>query len=151
LVSSSVASVMMTHNWCTILEMLLLPLAKSLDLSHGLSTAASVMIFRPISSGSSNFSYRFSIAVRLTGEFALLEEPTDDPDLAIILVLLVDGPDFAGFERQVEPEGPTYKLKLPNVNSIFLFSSTSRLLLAKSEKPVEFMIPTPKVPTVGAN
>jgi hypothetical protein len=27
--------------------------------------------------------------------------------LAIILVLFVDGPDFAGSERQVEPEGPT--------------------------------------------
>jgi hypothetical protein len=25
------------------------------------------------------------------------------------------------------------------------------LLLAKSEKAVEFMIPTPRVPTVGAN
>jgi hypothetical protein len=109
------------------------------------------MNFHPVSSGSSNFSCRFSVAARLTGEFASLEEPTDDPDLAIISVLLVDGPDFAGFERQVEPEGPTWKLRLPNVNSIFLFSSTSGLLLAESEKAVEFMIPTPRVPTVGAN
>jgi hypothetical protein len=31
------------------------------------------------------------------------------------------------------------------------FSSTFELLLAKSEKAVEFMIPTPSVPTVGAN
>jgi hypothetical protein len=31
------------------------------------------------------------------------------------------------------------------------FSSTSELMLAKSEKAVEFMIPTPRVPTVGAN
>jgi hypothetical protein len=31
------------------------------------------------------------------------------------------------------------------------FSSTSELLLAKSENAVEFMIPTPRVPTVGAN
>jgi hypothetical protein len=30
-------------------------------------------------------------------------------------------------------------------------SSTSVLLLAKSEKAVEFMIPTPRVTTVGAN
>jgi hypothetical protein len=30
-------------------------------------------------------------------------------------------------------------------------SSTSGLLLAKSKKAVEFMIPTPRVPTVGAN
>jgi hypothetical protein len=98
---------MMTHNWCTLLETLLLLLAKSLDLSHGLSTAASMMNFRPVLSGSSNFSYRFSVGARLTGEFASLEEPTDDPDLAIISVLLVDRPDFAGSERQVEPEGPT--------------------------------------------
>jgi hypothetical protein len=30
-------------------------------------------------------------------------------------------------------------------------SSTCELLLAKSEKTVEFMMPTPRVPTVGAN
>jgi hypothetical protein len=66
-----------------------------------------MMNFRPVSSGSSNFSCRFYVADRLTGEFALLEEPTDNPDWAIIAVLLADGPDFAGSERQVEPEGPT--------------------------------------------
>jgi hypothetical protein len=43
------------------------------------------------------------------------------------------------------------KLRLPIVNSIFWFSSTSELLLAKSEKAIEFMIPTPRVPMVGAN
>jgi hypothetical protein len=43
------------------------------------------------------------------------------------------------------------KLRLPIVNSIFWFSSTSELMLAKSEKAVEFMIPTPLVPTVVAN
>jgi hypothetical protein len=90
-----------------LLETPLLLLAKSLDLSHGLSIAASTMNFRPVSSGSSNFSCRFSVAARLTGEFALLEEPTDDPDLATSSVLLVDGPDFAESERQVEPEGLT--------------------------------------------
>jgi hypothetical protein len=62
---------------------------------------------RPVLSGSSNFSCRFSVAAGLTSEFASLEEPIDDPDLAIILVLLVDGLDFAKSERQVEPEGPT--------------------------------------------
>jgi hypothetical protein len=31
------------------------------------------------------------------------------------------------------------------------FPSTSGLLLAESEKAVEFMIPTPKLPMVGAN
>jgi hypothetical protein len=29
--------------------------------------------------------------------------------------------------------------------------STFELLLAESEKAVKFMIPTPKIPTVGAN
>jgi hypothetical protein len=43
------------------------------------------------------------------------------------------------------------KLRLLIVNSIFWFSSTSELLLAKSEKAIEFMIPTPHVPTVSAN
>jgi hypothetical protein len=42
-------------------------------------------------------------------------------------------------------------LRLPIVNSISWFSSVPALLLAKSEKAIEFMIPTPKVPTVGAN
>jgi hypothetical protein len=31
------------------------------------------------------------------------------------------------------------------------FPSTFELLLAGSEKVIEFMIPTPKLPTVGAN
>jgi hypothetical protein len=43
------------------------------------------------------------------------------------------------------------RLRLPIVNSIFWFPSTSELLLAKSKKAVEFMIPTPLIPTVGAN
>jgi hypothetical protein len=33
---------------------------------------------------------------------------------------------------------------------VFWFPSTSGLLLDESEKVVEFMVPTPKVPTVGA-
>jgi hypothetical protein len=49
----------------------------------------------------------FSVAVKLTGEFTLLEEPTDDLDSVIVLVLLADGPDSARSERRVEPEGPT--------------------------------------------
>jgi hypothetical protein len=69
----------------------------------------------------------------------------------IALVLLADESGFVGSERRVELENPTQKLRLPIVNSIFWFSSTSELLLAKSEKVVEFMIPTPRVPTVGAN
>jgi hypothetical protein len=42
-------------------------------------------------------------------------------------------------------------LKLLIVTSISWFSSIPALLLAKSEKAIEFMIPTPRVPTVGAN
>jgi hypothetical protein len=102
-------------------------------------------------SNSLSFFCVFYVVVKLTGEFTSLEEPTDDPDIVIVLVLLADGPDFVGSERRVEPEGPTWKLRLPIVNSIFWFSSTSELMLAKSEKAIEFMIPTPRVPTVGAN
>jgi hypothetical protein len=45
--------------------------------------------------------------VKLTGEFTSLEEPIDDPYIMIVLILLADGPDFAGSKRRVEPEGPT--------------------------------------------
>jgi hypothetical protein len=69
----------------------------------------------------------------------------------IVLVLLADGSSFAGSERQVKLKNPTQKLRLLIVNSIFWFLSTSELMLAKSEKAVEFMIPTPLVPMVGAN
>jgi hypothetical protein len=57
------------------------------------------MVFCPVLSGSSNFSWRFFIAAKLTGEFASLEEPTDDPDAMILSVLLADGTDFVGSER----------------------------------------------------
>jgi hypothetical protein len=69
----------------------------------------------------------------------------------IVFALLDDGSGFPGSKRQIKLENPTQKLRLPIVNSIFWFSSTSELLLAKSKKAVEFMIPTPRVPTVGAN
>jgi hypothetical protein len=49
----------------------------------------------------------FSVAAKLTGEFTLLEELTDDPDSVVDLALFADGPDSAGSERRVEPEGPT--------------------------------------------
>jgi hypothetical protein len=69
----------------------------------------------------------------------------------IVLVLLADGSGFAGSERQIEPEDPTRKFRLPIVKSISWFPSTSGLLSAKSKKAIEFMIPTPLLPTVGAN
>jgi hypothetical protein len=95
------------------------------------------------------FSPVFSAVAKLTDEFTSLEEPTDDLD--IVLVLLTDGPSFVGSKGRIELNNPTRKLRLPIVSSVFLFSSSSRLMLAKSEKAVEFMIPTPRVPTVGAN
>jgi hypothetical protein len=76
------------------------------------------MVSCPISSGSSNFPYKFSVAAKLTGEFASLEEPTDDPDAVILSALPADGTDFIGSERRVEPEGPMQKFRLSNVNSI---------------------------------
>jgi hypothetical protein len=59
-----------------------------------------------ILSGSSNFPGKFSIAAKLTGEFALLEEPTDDPDAIILSALPADGTDFVESERRVVPDGP---------------------------------------------
>jgi hypothetical protein len=99
---------------------------------------------------SSIFSPIFFVIAKLTDEFTSLEEPTDDSDIAIILVSLADGSGFARSERRIEPEDPMRKFKLPIVKSISWFPSTSGLLLAKSEKAVEFMIPKPRVPTVGA-
>jgi hypothetical protein len=97
------------------------------------------------------FSPVFLAVVKLTGEFTSLEEPTDDPDIVTVLILLADGSSFVGSERRIVPKSPTQKLRLPIVNSIFWFSSTSELLLAKSKKFIKFMIPTALVPTVGAN
>jgi hypothetical protein len=81
----------------------------------------------------------------------MLEEPTDDSNIASVLVPLADGSGFAGSERRIEPEDLKRKFRLPIVKSISWFPSTSRLLLAKSKKAVEFMIPMPGLPTVGAN
>jgi hypothetical protein len=97
------------------------------------------------------FLLNYSAAAKLTGKFTSLEEPTDDPDVVIVFTFLADGSSFIRSERQIEPKSPTQKLRLPIVNSIFWFLSTSELLLAKSEKAVKFMIPTPLVPMVGAN
>jgi hypothetical protein len=102
LFSSSVASVMITHNWCTLLETPLLLLAISLDLP----TAFSAMVSYPILSGSSNFPCKFSVDAKLTGELASLEDPTNDPDVVILSALPADGTDFVESERRVEPEGP---------------------------------------------
>jgi hypothetical protein len=88
---------------------------------------------------------------KLTGELTSLEEPSDDSNVSSVLGLLADGSGFVESERRDEPDGPMKMLKLPIVNSISWLPSSSELLLAKSKKAVEFMIPTPRVPTVGAN
>jgi hypothetical protein len=88
---------------------------------------------------------------RLTGEFTSLEEPSNDSNVSSVSGLFADGSGFVESERRDEPDGPMRMLKLPIVNSISRFSSSSELLLAKSEKAVEFMVPTPRIPTVGAN
>jgi hypothetical protein len=40
----------------------------------------------------------------VTGEFTLLEEPTDDSDTTIVVVLSADGSDFVGSERRIDPK-----------------------------------------------
>jgi hypothetical protein len=64
------------------------------------------MVFCPILSGSSNFPYKFSVTAKLTGELALLEEPTNDRDAVILSALPADETDFIESERRVEPKGP---------------------------------------------
>jgi hypothetical protein len=44
--------------------------------------------------------------VKLTGEFTSLEEPTDDSDMAIVVVFSADGSDFVGSERRIYPKEP---------------------------------------------
>jgi hypothetical protein len=64
------------------------------------------------------FSFISSIATKLIGEFTSLKEPTDDSNIAIVMVLLADGFDFVEFERQIEPKDLTQKFRLPIVKSI---------------------------------
>jgi hypothetical protein len=71
-----------------------------------------------ISFSSLIFSSIFFVVVKLTGEFTLLEEPTDDSDIAAVTVFPTDGPDSVRSERRIEPKDPTQKFKLPNVRSI---------------------------------
>jgi hypothetical protein len=87
----------------------------------------------------------------------------------------VDGPKYIGSERQKEPWDPTQKLRLPIIKSIswsrlakigimvggcgqklmvpkqIWLPSIIELLLGVGKKVVEFLIPTPKIPMVGAN
>jgi hypothetical protein len=60
-----------------------------------------------VSSPSANFPFYFSISMKLTDEFTLLEEPSDDFEVVSVLDLLADGPGFTGSERRIEPSDPT--------------------------------------------
>jgi hypothetical protein len=60
----------------------------------------------------------FSVVTKLTDEFTSLEEPTNDSDIAIIVVLVADGSNFVESERRIEPKDPTRKFRLPIVRSI---------------------------------
>jgi hypothetical protein len=42
----------------------------------------------------------------LTGEFTLLEEPTEDSDVVAAVVLLADRPKYIGSERRRKPRDP---------------------------------------------
>jgi hypothetical protein len=50
------------------------------------------------------------MVAKLTGEFASLEEPTDDSVIAIVTVFPADGSDFVESERRVEPKEPKVDL-----------------------------------------
>jgi hypothetical protein len=58
-----------------------------------------------------------SVVAKLTGEFASLEEPIDDSDIAIVLASLADGSGFTGSKRRIEPKDPTRKFRLLIVRS----------------------------------
>jgi hypothetical protein len=64
------------------------------------------------------FSPIFSVVAKLTGEFTLLEEPTDDSDIAIVAVFLADGSNYIESERRIEPKELTRKFRLLIVRSI---------------------------------
>jgi hypothetical protein len=58
------------------------------------------------------------VGLMLTGEFASLDEPTKDFEVAVIVVFPADGLEFIECERRTEPNDPTQKLKLLIVRSI---------------------------------
>jgi hypothetical protein len=59
--------------------------------------------FSMVSLSYSILSSIFSIIVKLTGEFTSLEEPTDDSDIAIVMVFPADGSDFVGSKGESNP------------------------------------------------
>jgi hypothetical protein len=57
-----------------------------------------------------DFSPLFPVVAKLTGDFTSLKEPTDDSDIAIVVVFLADGPDFVESERRIKPREPRESL-----------------------------------------
>jgi hypothetical protein len=58
------------------------------------------------------------VSPALTGEFTLLEEPSDDSIIAFVSGSLADGSGFVGSKRRVEPEGPMKMFRLLIVSSV---------------------------------
>jgi hypothetical protein len=114
---SYAASVMMTHNCCILPETPPVWVMKSFWLGYDCPMVSPMSSFSVVSSSSSIFSHVFSAVAKLTGEFTSLEEPTNDPD--IVLVLLADGPSFVRSEGRIKLENLTQKLRLPIVNFVF--------------------------------
>jgi hypothetical protein len=100
---------------------------KSFWLGYDWPTVSPMSSFSVVSSSSSIFPHVFSAIAKLTSEFTSLEEPIDDADIVIVLILLADGSSFIESEGRIKPEGLTQKLRLPIVNSIFWFLLTSEL------------------------
>jgi hypothetical protein len=63
-------------------------------------------------------SISFGTSSGLTGEFTLLDEPSEYSIIATVSGSLADGSYFVGSERRDEPDGLMRMLKLPIVNSI---------------------------------
>jgi hypothetical protein len=59
-----------------------------------------------------------SVSAKLTGEFTLLEEPSDYSDIATVLGSLADRAGFVGSERRIEPSDPMQKFRLSIVKCI---------------------------------
>jgi hypothetical protein len=62
--------------------------------------------------------FPYFASAKLTGEFTLLEELSDDSDIATVSGSLADGSVLIGSERRIEPNDPTRKFRLPIIKSI---------------------------------
>jgi hypothetical protein len=79
-----------------------------------------------------------------TGKFASLDEPTDASKIFLIVVSSDGRPNFTGSYGRIGLDEPMQKLRLLIVGRISWSSEGS-------EKAIESMNPTSKIPTVCAN